>query len=103
MARAGFFESMRASQSSEQQDALDFLFPSKNRFERLQMLGDNQPRAITPLNMLGVFRRLYKSKVLSIYQEEHGYNRIAGERKGRLEGSEIVAARRINAEKKEDE
>jgi len=54
------------------------------------------------LSVLGLFRRMYKSNVLSIFQEELGYNKIALDRLGRLEGSEIVAARRRVREEEED-
>lgn len=91
------WDTLRAGASSEEQSALNFLFPAKSRFEYQQMLTDQQPRAVTPFSVLGVFRRRYKSKVLQMFQEEHNINKIAVDRKGRLEGAEIVAGlRRAN-------
>jgi hypothetical protein len=94
---------MGAGMKSEEEVALSFLFPAKNRFEYLQMLTEQQPRAVTPFSVLGVFRRLYKSKTLTMYQEEHGINKIAQERKGRLEGSEVVVGiRKVAKDSDED-
>lgn len=99
---AGIFESLRAGIQSEEEIALEFMFPSKDHFKRLQMMTHHQQRAMVPLSVLGVFRRMYHSKVLSWFQEELGYNKIALDRLGRVEGSEIVAARRIAREKEEE-
>ncbi len=99
---AGIFESMRGSIQSEEQVALDFMFPTTEKFKRLQMMTHHQMRAMVPLAVLGVFRRKYKSTILKTFQEELGYNEIALDRLGRVEGSEIVAARRIARDKDED-
>lgn len=88
--QGSIFETLRAGIESEEEIALKFLFPAKSRFEYLQMLTEQQPKAITPFSVLGIFRDKYKSKVLMKFQEEHNINKIAQERKGRLEGSEIV-------------
>lgn len=98
----GIFEGLRAGVQSEEEIALEFMFPAKDQFRRLQMMTHHQMRAMVPLSVMGVFRRLYSSKVLKMFQEELGYNKIALDRLGRVEGSEIVAARRIAREKEED-
>lgn len=101
--RGSIFETLRAGVQSEEEVALHFLFPAKNRFEYLQMLTEQQPRAITPFSVLGIFRDKYKSKILKKFQEEHNINKIAQERKGRLEGSEIVVGGRRSLGEKDDD
>jgi len=98
----GIFEGLRAGVQSEEEIALEFMFPAKDHFKRLQMMTHHQMRAMVPLSVLGIFRRMYKSNVLKTFQEELGYNKIALDRLGRVEGSEIVAARRIAREKEEE-
>jgi hypothetical protein len=102
MAGEGIFDRLRGGVVSEEEVALKFLFPAKNKFEMLQMLADQQPRAIIPFSVLGVFRDKYKSKVLSKFQVEYNVNKIAQERKGRLEGSEVVVGVRRAAEREEE-
>ena len=92
--QSGIFDSLRAGVQSEEGAALDFMFPSKNQFKRLQMMTHHNMRAMVPLSVLGLFRRMYKSEVLRIFQEELGTNKIALDRLGRVEGSEIVAPSR---------
>ena len=100
----GVFDSIRAGIRSDEEIALQFMFPARSKFEYMQMLTDQQPGAITPFSVLGVFRRKYRSKVLTWYQEEHNINKIAQDRKGRLEGSEVVVGmRRPKAKADEDE
>ena len=98
----GPFEGFATSTGSEEQAILEFLFPAKNRFQRLQMLGELQPRLIPPWSVTGLFRRLYDSKVLTIWQEECILNKVSQERKGRLEGAETAVASRRRLEDKED-
>lgn len=98
----GIFESMRAGVRSEEEVALSYMFPAKDAFKRLQMMTRHQYRSMTSLSMLGLFRRLFKSKVLTIFQEELNINKIALDGLGRIEGSEIVAARRTARDKEED-
>ena len=102
MAQGGIFDSIRSGVQSDEEMALKFLFPAKNKFEYLQMLTEQQNRAITPFSVLGVFRKKYKSKILTSFQEEHNINKIALERKGRLEGSEIVVGLKKAAANAED-
>ena len=99
---SGIFDTMRGSIQSEEQIALEFMFPTTNKFRRLQMMTHHQMRAMVPLSVMGLFRRMYKSNVLSVFQEELGYNKIALDRLGRVEGSEIVASRRASREREED-
>ena len=100
--QSGIFDSLRAGVQSEEEVALDFMFPSKNQFRRLQMMTHHNMRAMVPLSVLGLFRRMYKSQVLTIFQEELGTNKIALDRLGRVEGSEIVASRRRASSEEED-
>ncbi len=90
MPAKSLWDTLRQGAASEEETALNFLFPAKNKFEYLQMLTDLQPRAVMPWSVLGVFREKYKSKVLRGFQYENNVDRIAQERKGRLEGSEVV-------------
>lgn len=99
--KGSFFESLRAGVQTEEEIAISALFPTKDKYKMLQMITEQQPKAVIPWSVCGVFRRLYGSKVLKMLQEEHNLNKIAQERKGRLELSEVVAARRIK-EKEED-
>lgn len=100
--RRSLWDTLRQGAQSEEEMALNFLFPAKNKFEYLQMLTEQQPRAIIPWSVLGVFRNKYKSKVLREVQYEHNVNKIAQERKGRLEGSEVVVGIRRGREKEDD-
>jgi len=102
MGKAGIFEGMRAGLQSEEEVALQWMFPAKNNFQKLQMMTHHSNKAMVPLSVLGLFRRMYGSKVLSMFQEELGFNKIALDRLGRVEGSEIVAARRKAREEDED-
>lgn len=98
----GIFDSLRAGVKSEEELAIEAMFPTKDKFKMLQMITEQQPKAITPWSVLGVFRRRFKSVVLRQFQEEYNLNKIAQERKGRLELSEVVAARKKALEEKED-
>jgi hypothetical protein len=100
--RQSIFEGLRAGIQSEEEIALSVLFPFRDKFRLLQQLTEHQARAITPWSVLGVFRRKYKSKILEQFQEEHGLNKVALDRKGRLEASEIFAARARKLEDKEE-
>ncbi len=99
--KGGIFESIRASIQSEEQLALQFMFPFKDQFRLLQSLTEFRNREIPSWSIVGVFRRKYNSKFLKMFQEEVMTNKIAVDRKGRLEGSEIVAA--VRRSSKEDE
>lgn len=100
--REGIFEAMRAGVQSEEEIAIEALFPTKNKFKMLQMITHHQGKAMVPLGILGLFRRMYKSNTLAIFQEELNMNKIALDRLGRVELSEIVSARRREKEKEED-
>lgn len=101
--RRSLWDTLRAGAKSEEEMALNFMFPAKNKFEYLQMLTEQQPRAIIPFSVLGVFRKKYRSKVLTTFQEEVGTNKIAQERKGRLEGSEVVVGIRKSLKEKDED
>ena len=98
----GIFESMRAGVRSEEEVALEYMIPAKDQFRRLQMMTRHSFRSMPSLSMLGLFRRLYKSKVLGIFQEELNTNKIALDGLGRLEAAEVLSARRVAREKQED-
>lgn len=100
--KGGIFERLREGVLTEEEIAVQALFPTKDKYKLLQMITDQQPKAIMPWNVLGVFRRKYKSEVLRMLQEEHNLNKIAQERLGRVELAEIFAARRRKVEEKEE-
>ena len=101
--RRSIWDSLRQGAKSEEEMALNFLFPAKNKFEYKQMLTENQPRAITPFSVLDVFRKKYKSKTLYEFADSHNTLKIGQERKGRLEGSEVVVGiRKAMRDKEED-
>lgn len=98
----GILEGMRAGVQTDEQVAIEALFPTSDKFKMLQMITDHQMRAMVPLAIMGIFRRMYKSKVLQTFQEELNLNKIALDRLGRVELSEIVAARRMQRESEEE-
>ena len=103
MAKASYFESIRTSIRSDEQMALEFLFPAKDKFKQLQMLNELKTREVMSWSVLGVFRRKYKSKFLRDLQEESALNKIAQERKGRLEGTELSSAGSKKAGKEDED
>lgn len=102
MADKSWYESMRSGIQSEEQVALEFLFPAANRMQKLQMLGEITRKQQMPLTVLGVLRREYKSKLLTTMQEELIIQSLPLDRKSRLEASEIVAAVRRPKEGDDD-
>jgi len=96
------FDSVRSGFQSEEQIAIEALFPTKDKFKMLQMITEQTVRANIPWSVLGVFRRKFKSEVLRMFQEEHNLNKVAQDRKGRLELSEIVASRRSKGKDDDD-
>jgi len=99
---SSWHDNIRVGVQSENELAIDAMFPTKDKFKMLQMIGELNIRAEMPFTVLGVFRRMYKSKVLRMFQEEHNLNKISLDRKGRLELSEIVASRKRIEEGKEE-
>jgi len=92
MAEGRIFEGLRMGSEAEYEGAIRALFPyGKDNFRMLQMLTETNSRSQMPLTILGVLRRKYKSDLLKTLQEEHNLNKVALDRKGRLELSEIVA------------
>ena len=102
MPNKSLWDTLRSGSTSEEEMALNFLFPAASKFQYLQMLTEQQPRSIMPWSVLGVVRDKYKSKVLRNVQLEHNVNKIAQERKGRLEGSEVVVGIRRSAKEADD-
>ena len=101
--KEGIFEALRAGVQSEEEIAIEALFPTHDKQKMLQMITHHQMRAMVPLSILGLFRRLYKSKTLQMFQEELGLNKIALDRLGRVELSEIVAAGKRRREEEKEE
>lgn len=75
---------------SEEQIAMDTLFPSKDELKMLQMMNRVAPRMTTALSVLGFMRRRFNSDVLRIFQEELTLNNIAREGFGRAEAVEVL-------------
>lgn len=100
--RGSIFESMRLGVQSEEQLAIETMFPFKDKFKMLQATTEIQLKATMPWSILGYFRRKYKSEFLKTLQEEHNINKISLDRKGRLELSEIVASIRKPKEREEE-
>ena len=92
---------IRGSFKNEEQIAIEAMFPATNKFQMKQMTTEFSQRAIVPMAVLGVFRRIYKSKVLEMFQEEYMVDKDSLERQGRFELRDIVAAKRISAEEKD--
>ena len=95
------FDRARQGFVSDQEVAIQALFPTKDPFKMLQMITEIAPKAEMPWTVLGLFRVKFKSKNLAILQEQHNLNKIAQDRKGRLELSEIVARPKLDKEKEE--
>ena len=96
-----FFDKARAGFVSDEELAIQALFPTNDKFKMLQMITEVPPKAQMPWTVLGIFRRKFKSQVLAIFQEEHNLNKISQERKGRLELAEIVSKPKLK-DKEED-
>ena len=95
------FDNARSGFRTEQEVAIETIFPAKNKFQMLQMITEYQPRSIVPWSVLGIFRREYHSKTLEIFQEECNTNNIARERQGRLEAQAIYSRPKFHEEGKE--
>lgn len=98
----GIFDRFRSNIQTEEEIAIRALFPADSKFEMKQMITEFPAKARASLSVMGLFRRIYKSKVLTTFQEELNINGFPIDRKSRLELSEVVAARRIR-EKEEEE
>jgi len=88
------FDKVRQNFATEDEVAVKSLFPAKSKFQMLQMITELSPRSQPSWMILGLFRKRFKSKVLETLQEEHNVNKVAQERKGRLELSEIFTSPR---------
>jgi hypothetical protein len=103
MANNNMFEAARFNMQGDQASAtLDFMFPTTDKFKKLQMVGENTKRMVNSLAVTGIFRRKFHSQTLAIFQEELNINNIALDRKGRIEASEISASVRHAKDSDED-
>ena len=92
-------ESWREVAGSEEA-ALGFIFTDK--FKQKQMLTELRPKEIVPLSVVGLHRRLYKSQVLQIFEDEIFTLRKSLDRKGELAAAEILASRKRSMEDEEN-
>lgn len=99
----GVFETMRGSARSEEEVALNYMIPAKNQFQKLQMMARHQHRSMISLSVLGIFRRMYKSRVLGMFQEELNTNKIALDGLGRIEAAEVIVSKRVGRESEKEE
>ena len=91
------FEGIGSGMESDETVAIQALFPTKDAFKKLCMISDLTPRSVGLISVLGVIRRRFNSTVLLMYEEELRMNKIAQDRKGRIELSEVlVGARRAS-------
>ena len=92
---SSLLEGIGTGLDSDETIAIQALFPTKVPFQKLQMISDLSPRSVGLISVLGVIRRRFNSTVLLMYEEELRMNKIAQDRKGRIELSEVlVGARR---------
>jgi len=90
------------SVSSDEEMAIDALFPTKSKAKRLQMVTELTPSMIVPLTALGLIKRKFGSKVIELWEDELYTKLISRDRKGRLEMSEIFVAGRSRRDSEED-
>ena len=92
---ASLLEGIGTGIESDETVAIQALFPTRDKFRMLCMISDLSPRSVGLVSVLGVIRRRFNSTVLLMYEEELRMNKIAQDRKGRIELSEVlVGARR---------
>ena len=92
---SSLLEGIGTGLDSDETIAIQALFPTKDPFKKLCMISDLSPRSVGLISVLGVIRRRFNSTVLLMYEEELRMNKIAQDRKGRIELSEVlVGARR---------
>ncbi len=100
--KGDIFEAMRMGVTSEEQLALQFIYPTKDKYKQLKMLSDLKPRTIVLFTVLDVMRRRFKSDVLKMIGEEYYMGQKARERLGIGEALEILAAVRRPREGEEE-
>ena len=92
---SSLLEGIGTGMESDESIAIAALFPTKDSFKKLMMISDLSPRSVGLISVLGVIRRRFNSTILLMYEEELRMNKIAQDRKGRIELSEVlVGARR---------
>ena len=92
---SSLLEGIGTGLDSDETIAIQALFPTKDSFKKLMMISDLSPRSVGLISVLGVIRRRFNSTILLMYEEELRMNKIAQDRKGRIELSEVlVGARR---------
>ena len=101
MGKGGLFDKGNVGFETEQELAIKTLFPAKDRFQMLQMITETAPRAEACWSVLGVFRRMFNSETLAMFQEENNLNQVAKERKGRLEAETIYSRPRLKEDKED--
>lgn len=87
-------EGIGTGMESDETQAIQALFPTKDKFKMLQMISDLSPRSVGLVSVLGVIRRRFNSTILLMYEEELRMNKIAQDRKGRIELSEVIVGAR---------
>jgi hypothetical protein len=92
-------EGIGTGMESDETQAIQALFPTKDKFRMLQMISDLSPRSVGLISVLGVIRRRFNSQVLLMYEEELRMNKIAQDRKGRIELSEVIVGARRAGER----
>jgi len=78
---------------SEDQIALQTLYPTNDPFKKLQMVSDVKLKMVPGLSVMGVLRRRFKSTILRMWDEEYRINTIPVDRKSRIEAAEILVGR----------
>jgi len=94
MSQGSILDGIGSSQVSDEEIAIQAMFPTSDPYKRLQMITDLAPRSVGLISVLGVIRRRFNSTVLRMYQEELSLNKIAQDRKGRIELSEVLVSSR---------
>lgn len=79
---------------SETEQELRLVFPGKNQFQMLQQLTEYNAPACNAFAVLGIFRRMYHSRILEAFQEEYSLNRKSLDRRGEVGAIEVLAARK---------
>jgi hypothetical protein len=92
--QGSILDGIGASQVTEEEVAIKAMFPTSDPYKMLQMITDLSPKSVGLVSVLGVIRRRFNSTVLRMYQEELSLNKIAQDRKGRIELSEVIVSSR---------
>jgi len=89
MAERSLMDSIMASSSSDEANAIEILFDTKN-YQRLKMISEIPPQLMYVLTILGVLQRRYNSKVLKLFDEEFLTRQKSRDRQGLLELVEVL-------------